>query len=98
MQLGRSPVSLSDLIQAGLLRSGQRLLFRRRPECTAEVTDRGTLLFDNREFKSPSTAALAAGGSATNGWLAWYSDEGALTHLGTLRERALSGSSKTPAP
>jgi hypothetical protein len=62
MQLGRSPVSVADLVRAGLLRPGQRLLF---------------------------TAAMAAGGTATNGWLAWYRGDGSPTQLADLRKRML---------
>jgi Restriction Enzyme Adenine Methylase Associated len=89
MQLGRSPVSLSDLLQAGLLRPGQKLWFRRKREIRAEVTASGTIRLAGREYTSPSTAGKAASqGSSTNGWVAWYVKEGdEWTDLAALRER-----------
>jgi hypothetical protein len=90
MQLGRSPVSVSDLVKAGLLQPGQSRNFRKRSDCTAAVTNHGTLLFNGREFTSPSTAALAACGTTTNGWLAWYAGDATPTHLAQLRAQLLS--------
>lgn len=76
MQRGRSPVSVSDLIVSGLLRPGQELRFRQTPTVAVVAPD-GKLNIDGRAFASPSTAAAAVlGGTATNGWLAWYLEEG----------------------
>jgi hypothetical protein len=90
-QLGRSPISLSDLVRAGLLRPGQRLSFRSGTQ-TADVTSEGKLTFDGRDFHSPSTAArAAAGGTSLNGWLAWRVDVGGRqVTLATLRESYLA--------
>ena len=77
MQLGRSPVSLADLIRSQLLQPGQELSFRRSTETNAHVTAQGTIRFDGKEYGSPSTAArAAAGGTSTNGWTAWYAKVG----------------------
>ena len=73
MQLGRSPVSLADLMRTQLLHEGQELSFRRSAETTAHLTADGKIRFGDQEFASPSTAArAAAGGTSTNGWKAWY--------------------------
>jgi CBS domain-containing protein len=75
--LGGRRVQLRDLIEAGLLRPGARLRFRRRRvgvQYDAEVTGTGRvrLLPDGQEFPSPSRAAMvAAGVRAVDGWLAW---------------------------
>ncbi len=77
MQLGRSPVSLADLIQRQLLQPGQELSFRRSTETKAHVTAQGTVTFDGKEYGSLSTAArAAAGGTSTNGWTAWQAKVG----------------------
>jgi len=85
-QLGRSPVSVSDLVKAGLLRSGQRLVFR-KGDLHAEVTTSGTIRYAGKEYASPSSAAkAAAGGTSTNGWVSWsVSDDGET--LAAVRDR-----------
>jgi RAMA domain-containing protein len=91
MQLGRSSVSLSDLVTAELLRPGQELTFHGRSPATATVTARGTITLDGSEYKSPSTAAKAVGGVSTNGWRAWYVNvAGEEISLAELRTRFLS--------
>lgn len=73
MQRGRSDVSLSDLIGAGLLRVGEEVSFRRSPDTVAVVTESGGLRYNEKEYRSPSMAGRAAtDGVATNGWVAWY--------------------------
>ena len=93
MQRGRSPVSVRDLLAAGLLQSGQDLSFRQRPGTTAEVTEEGKLKIGLEEYSSPSAAARAVlGGTSTNGWRAWHVrvDDG-LSTLADLRTRLLKG-------
>lgn len=89
MQLGRSPVSMADLLKAQLLRPGQEISFRRSTTVTGEVTAAGTVRFRGTEYSSPSTAGkVAAGGTSTNGWLAWHVRDGAeWTTLSALRDR-----------
>ncbi len=87
MQLGRSSVAISDLVKAGLLRPGQRLVFRKNGP-GAEVTATGAIKFGGTEYSSPSTAAkAAAGGTSTNGWVAWSVPGGET--LAELRDRHL---------
>jgi hypothetical protein len=93
MQLGRSMVSLADLIRTNLLHPGQELSFRRSSDAKAHVTADGTISFQGREYASPSTAArAAAGGTSTNGWTAWYvrTPDGMVTLAG-LRARLPQG-------
>lgn len=72
MQRGRSPVSLSDLLSAGLLQPGQELRFRTNAAKQARVAGDGTIAFEGQTYSSPSTAGrAAAGGVSTNGWVSW---------------------------
>ncbi len=71
MQRGRSKVSLMDLIHAGLIQPGQTLRFSNRNDTRAEVTHRGTVLFQGVEYSSLSTAGKAVTNTAVNGWDAW---------------------------
>jgi hypothetical protein len=93
MQRGRSPFSLSDLLAAELLHPGQELRFRENADLMAVLNSEGRIVFDGQEFPSPSTAAkTASGGTSTNGWLAWYANEGGRwTPLAKLRERLQAG-------
>ena len=85
-------VALSDLIDAGLLTSGQTLIWR-RPKLgvtyRATVGEAGTIkLEDEREFSSPSRAAIeAAQIPAYDGWYAWRIEGGAGESLHDLRIR-----------
>jgi len=72
MQLGRSPVSIAELMRAQLLRAGDELSMR-NSDAKAYLTDKGTIRLGDRDYASPSTAAKAArGGTSTNGWKAWF--------------------------
>ncbi|HWS35950.1 MAG TPA: CBS domain-containing protein [Actinoplanes sp.] len=86
-------VTLSDLIEADLLKPGQRVCFvrpRMGTSYTAEVTDGGRLrLADGLEYRSPSRAAMvAAGMRAVDGWHAWALDPDGGT-LDKLRQELL---------
>lgn len=88
-------VRLSDLLDAGLLRAGQRLEWN-RPKLgrrfQAEVTTNGSIeLSDGRRFASPSRAGMeAAGVPSLDGWYAWRLDpEGTL--LNELRVQLVAG-------
>lgn len=69
-------VTVSDLVEGGLLPVGSTLRFV-RPRMgeiySAEVTaDAGIVLADGQEFRSPSRAAMVASGMrSVDGWLAW---------------------------
>ncbi|WP_155544186.1 CBS domain-containing protein [Amycolatopsis camponoti] len=70
-------VMVSDLLEAGLIRAGAKLRFRRNRigvTYEATVTDQGRIRLepDGEEFRSPSRAAVvAAGMHAVDGWRAW---------------------------
>jgi CBS domain-containing protein len=71
-------VTVSDLLEAGLIEAGAKLRFKRvRIGATyhATVTDRGRIRLEpgGEEFRSPSRAAMvAAGMRAVDGWRAWW--------------------------
>jgi len=72
---------LAPLLQAGLLKAGDRLRFEQpRAGRTAFATVRsdGRLSVDGKSvpFTSPSKAASAVTGSQINGWTAWHHDDG----------------------
>jgi hypothetical protein len=88
-------VSLQDLIDEGLVEPGQHLRFARR-DIHAEVTSKGTVLFNGKEYTSLSTAAKIASGASTNGWLAWrvQTSEGSWVSLAELRKNLGTKSKK----
>ena len=75
--LGGRRVTLTDLLEAGLLQPGSKLRFMRKRIGTthhASVTKDGRIRLepDGREFRSPSRAAMvAARMPAVDGWRAW---------------------------
>jgi CBS domain-containing protein len=75
--LGNRRVMVSDLLDAGLIRAGARLRFKRNRigvTYDATVTNKGRIRLepDGEEFRSPSRAAMvAAGMRAVDGWRAW---------------------------
>ncbi|MFB8279575.1 restriction system modified-DNA reader domain-containing protein [Nocardia colli] len=76
--IGGRRVTVSDLLDAGLIRAGAKLRFKRtRIGVTydATVIDNGRIRLDStgEEFRSPSRAAMAAAGMrAVDGWRAWF--------------------------
>ncbi|WP_243866978.1 CBS domain-containing protein [Actinophytocola oryzae] len=75
--IGGRRVSVSDLVDAGLVPAGAKLRFTRKRigrTYEASVTDRGRIRLEpgGEEFRTPSrAAAVAAGMRAVDGWLAW---------------------------
>lgn len=72
-------VRLTDLLDAGLVASGTRLIWERRrlgQTYRATLTDNASIqLADGRSFSSPSRAAMEAAGVASyDGWYAWRVD------------------------
>ena len=69
-------VSLRDLLDAGLLEPGERLILATggREAATVRVTASGELSWQDRTYRSPSDRAFAAllGRQSLNGWTAWY--------------------------
>lgn len=76
---GRAPTSkrfygvkLSDLVAAGLLAAGDRLVSTNGAwPATATISTAGTIVCNGKDHSSPSTAAAAAKGGAANGWEFW---------------------------
>ncbi|HLJ54204.1 MAG TPA: DNA methyltransferase [Chthonomonadaceae bacterium] len=81
-------VPFGDLIAAGLIRVGQKLVSRnRRVEATAKFD--GTLIFGDRVGSIHATAAAAQGLERANGWDYWFAvaEDGALASIDALREQ-----------
>ena len=94
-------VSVSDLIEAGLLQVGEQLTFDRprigESHSARIATDHSIELVDGQRFKSPSSAAIAAvGGGSFDGWHAWASGDG--TMLDVLRQRLLDSAASQAVP
>ncbi len=81
-------VTIGDLIDAGLLRAGQRLSMSYKPRgrdretYTAEISVDGNMIVDGHSYSAPSYAALyfikKAGSSrnTVNGWTSWRCEDG----------------------
>jgi uncharacterized protein with ParB-like and HNH nuclease domain len=86
-------VTLKDLLGAGLLRQGQRLVGNRTGStCLATVRGDGRVeLEDGRVEQSPSTAGAAAlGAKSCNGWTFWQTDTPrGLVRLSRVRDEYL---------
>jgi CBS domain-containing protein len=94
-------VTLTDLLDAGLLEAGERLAFVRPrigEKHEATVTSRGAIrLADGEEFRSPSKAAMVAVGYGTfDGWEAWQVENG--KYLLELRRELLDRAAEEAAP
>ena len=99
-EITRYDVGIIDLIEAGLLKSGDRLFMQYKPrngqqkKYEATVLTDGSLQLLNQVFSSPSYAAVAgiqdAGSDrkTVNGWTAWKDIQG--ESLAELRERLLN--------
>lgn len=76
--IGGRRVTVSDLLDAGLIQAGAKLRFKRNRigvTYDATVTGNGRIRLepDGEEFRSPSRAAMvAAGMRAVDGWRAWH--------------------------
>lgn len=93
-------VTVTDLIDTGLLAAGARLRFKRarRGEThRAEVTPAGHIrLEDGQTFQSPSPAATAvAGGVSLDGWRAWVEISSGRS-LDSLRQELLDSLAAEP--
>ena len=82
-------VSVGSLLEAGLLRPGQRLFFRRDREPSARLRADGHVLLPGFVGSIHQAGRHLMGGSPCNGWDHWfYEDEaGTLQSLDMLRER-----------
>ena len=98
-ELTRYEVSVADLIENGLLVSGQKLIMEYKPrhgskmKYEAEILKDGTLKVLDQIYSSPSHAALAgiqdAGSdrNTVNGWTSWKAETG--DTLAEIREKFL---------
>ena len=103
----RFDVTISDLIDAGLVTIGQRLLMPYKPRNGEQRTYEGVICDDGsievlgKRFPTPSYAALFgiqdAGSTrkTVNGWTAWRTDDGEL--LSVWRDRFLDSQSESNA-
>jgi len=93
-------VSVGSLLEAGLLRVGQELFFRRERKSSARLRADGHLLYDGIEGSIHQIGRHLVGGSPCNGWDHWYyeTEAGELKPLAELREvlRAVGGSGGRP--
>lgn len=82
------PVKVSDLVAAGLLRAGEKVIFDSRGKrAEAVINAGGEIVLDGVAFWSPSGAGSEViGGKSINGWDAWrVGEDGPL--LSELRQR-----------
>jgi len=83
-------VAFARLLEAGLLRPGDSLFFRQRPDLRATVLADGSLrLPDGRIGSIHQIGAALAGQPACNGWEHWYYEnvQGTLVVIDALREQ-----------
>ncbi|MCC7104143.1 MAG: hypothetical protein IT307_03295 [Chloroflexi bacterium] len=81
--------SLADLIQRGLLRSGEPLVLRRRsaPPIEGKLEGDGSITIGGISYSSPSTAARhVLTGHPIDGWLRWRVPRLGDRSLAELRE------------
>lgn len=73
-----SGVDVKDLISAGLLAAGDKLIATHRDYKGGEATISadGTIMVGNRTYNSPSAAAQSLRKTSTNGWVFWATANG----------------------
>ena len=94
----RYNVSVSQLVTAGLLEVGSRLVSTNGAwPATATVQSDGKILFNGVEYEKPSAATSAVkDGRSDNGWEFWALEtENGLVRLATLRARHLDPKEST---
>jgi modification methylase len=81
-------VPFGKLLEAGLLRPGENLYFRRDRSLNAKVKPDGRLRINGFEGSIHQTGSHLSGGSPCNGWEHWYyrDGEGELRAIDALRE------------
>jgi site-specific DNA-methyltransferase (adenine-specific) len=85
-------VSVGSLLEAGLMRVGQEVFFRRDRTHAARLRADGHLLIDGFEGSIHQVGRHLMGGSPCNGWDHWYFEDeaGVLQSLDLLREKLRS--------
>ena len=94
-------VSVADLLRAGFLTSGDRLISTSHSwPAHATVNEDGTVSWDGQVFKSLSVAGQAVrDGSSTNGWDFWaVESSNTVTPMSTLRRRYLDAQATQMEP
>lgn len=82
------PGTVSDLVAAGLLSEGTRLIARSGGRvATAEVGPSGEIVMSGGTYPSPSSAASAGLGVSLNGWIIWRIAENESISLADLRAK-----------
>ena len=81
-------VPFGKLLEAGLLRPGDNLYFRKNRSLNAKVKPDGRLRINGFEGSIHQTGSYLSGGSPCNGWEHWYyrDGEGELRAINALRE------------
>ena len=81
-------VPFGKLLEAGLLRPGENLYFRKNRSLNAKVKPDGRLRINGFEGSIHQTGSYLSGGSPCNGWEHWYyrDGEGELRAINALRE------------
>ncbi len=99
-ELARYDVTIADLLDADLLRAGQKLHMRYKPrsggarDYEATICSDGSIELLGQQFSSPSYAAVfgiqdaGSDRKTVNGWKSWRLDDGEM--LSAVRERYLS--------
>jgi hypothetical protein len=84
----RVPGTVKDLIDAGLLEPGAKLVLSQAGKTReAVVLESGAIMFNQVEYSSPSKAStVALGLKANNGWVTWRVESKNGKTLGELRE------------
>lgn len=91
-RVAKGSVWYADLVKAGLLPVGSVLFCTedRWADARAEVLPGGQVLYGEKTYASPATAARdVRGGRSGNGWFFWRTEDG--VSLNTLRDRYLAG-------
>ena len=86
-------IAFGSLLEAGLLRPGQVLYFRKDRSKAALVKPDGNLKLGDFEGSIHATGSHLMGGSPCNGWDNWYyqSETGALLVIDELRQKVRAG-------
>jgi modification methylase len=93
-------VAFARLLEAGLLRPGQRLYFRKDRNRSAWVKPDGRLRLNGTEGSIHQLGRELAGGSPCNGWEHWYYEAtpGGLAAIDELRKSYRERSVSSPVP
>lgn len=96
VQIGLPGVTLKDLIQSGIIKSGTKL-FSPTNNAIGQIDDSGSITITingkSQIFYSPSGAARAIEKKSINGWIYWQlidSHSNSLENLSFFREKHLN--------